>query len=180
MSFDISSAVVGWAVFNIDPRMSITLTKSGWFKPYNKGDIFDNLTHLKQNIKTLLEQYKPDKVAIEDVISYMPRLSSARTIITLSLYNRTVGLTCYEYLKKSPELYSVMAIRHGIKTGTQLPTKEEIPSLVEKRLGVTLPRHYKKTGTLRSEIHDEADSIACGLFACLKLTNQLKTKCKSK
>ncbi len=174
MGFDISSSVIGWSVFNIDKKQNISLIDSGIYKPSKSGHLFENLKSLKEDILELLIEHKPDKVAIEDVIQYMPRASSANTIIKLSLYNRIVGLTAYEYLEEPPELYSVMAIRHGIKLTKELPKKEEIPELVEKLLSITLTRQYKKTGAIRSELYDESDAIACGLFCCFKLTNKLE------
>jgi len=173
MSFDVSSSVIGWAIFDIDKANNIKLLDSGFYKPSKSGHLFENLKTLKEDILELLQEHKPDKVAIEDIAQFMPKVSSANTIIKLALYNRLVGLTTYEYLGEIPELYSVMAIRHGLKLTAQLPKKEEIPELVEKLLGVNLPRQYKKTGAIRTELYDEADAIACGLFCCYKMTNKL-------
>lgn len=173
MSFDVSSSVIGWASLNIDKKENTKLLDSGFFKPSKNGHLFENLKSVKEEILDLLKEHKPDKVAIEDIAQFMPKVSSANTIIKLALYNRIVGLTAYEYLNEVPELYSVMAIRHGLKLTKELPKKEEIPELVEKLLSVTLPRQYKKTGMLRPELYDEADAIACGLFCCYKLTNKL-------
>lgn len=173
MSFDVSSSVIGWATFNIDKKNNTKLVDSGFFKPSKTGHLFENLKSTKEKILDLLEEHNPNKVAIEDIAQFMPKVSSANTIIKLALYNRLVGLTAFEYLNEIPELYSVMAIRHGLKLTKDLPKKEEIPELVEKLLGVTLPRQYKKTGVVRPELYDEADAIACGLFCCYKLTNKL-------
>lgn len=178
ISFDISSSVIGWAIFDIDQKSNFKFFDSGWFKPFKKGDIFENLTKLKEKINELLKKYNPTEAAIEDIAQFMPNVSSANTIIKLALYNRVVGLTVFDYLGKSPHLYSVMAIRHGIKLTKSLPKKEEIPNLVENHLGITLPVNYKKTGTVRSELYDEADAIGCGLFHCLKYTGKLKGKNK--
>lgn len=173
MAFDISSSVIGWAILNINKNNNIKLISSGVYKPPKNGHLFENLKTLKDDIVELLIEHKPDKVAIEDIAQFMPKISSANTIIKLALYNRIVGLTVYEYLGQIPELYSVMAIRHGLKLTKQLPKKEEIPELVEKLLNITLTRQYKKTGAIRSELYDEADAIACGLFCSYKITNKL-------
>jgi Holliday junction resolvasome RuvABC endonuclease subunit len=172
MSFDVSSSVVGYAVFDLKGK-DIKLIYSGTFKPFKKGHVFENLRHLREDINSLLEEYQPTKIAIEDIAQFMPKVSSANTIITLALYNRTVGLAAYEFLAEAPELCSVMAIRHGLKQSSVLPKKEEIPELVEKLLGVTLPVKYKKTGAIRTELYDEADAIAVGLYCAYKITNQL-------
>jgi Holliday junction resolvasome RuvABC endonuclease subunit len=173
MSFDVSSSVVGYAVLDISKKNEIRLVDSGTFKPYKKGHLFENLKNLREEIFDLLNQYVPDKVAIEDIAQFMPKVSSANTIITLALYNRMVGLAVYDFLDEAPELFSVMAIRHGLKQTSELPKKEDIPQLVENLLGVTLPVKYKKTGTIRPELYDEADAIAVGLYCSYKLTGKL-------
>jgi Holliday junction resolvasome RuvABC endonuclease subunit len=175
MSFDISSTTTGWAVFNVDKKNNIKLLDSGFFKPSKNGDIFERLASVRADVNSLLKTFKPEEVAIEDITQFMPKMSSANTIITLALFNRTIGLAVYDFLNKSPHLYSVMAIRHGIKQTADLPKKEEIPALVESLLGVSLPRQYKKNGTPKDELHDEADAIAVGLFHAYKITNKLES-----
>lgn len=172
VSFDVSSSVVGYAVIDIK-KQDIKLFESGTFKPSKKSHVFENLRHLREQILEILEQYKPDKIAIEDIAQFMPKVSSANTIITLALYNRMVGLTAYEFLHEPPEMFSVMTIRHGLKRGSELPKKEEIPDLVENMLGVTLPVKYKKSGAIRTELYDEADAIAVGLYCAYKVTDKL-------
>lgn len=169
MGFDVSSSTVGWAVLDVT-KQGIKYHQSGWFKPSKKGHVFANLTDLQTQILTLLQHHRPDKIAIEDLVQYMPKMSSAATIIKLAIYNRLVGLTAFEFLQAPPELYSVMAIRHGIKLNKQLPAKEDIPVLVEQRLQIKLTTQFKKTGSVRPEKFDEADAIACALFCALKQT----------
>lgn len=179
MSFDVSSSVVGYAVFEIK-KSDIKLLHSGTFKPSKRSHLFENLKSLRDDINQLFREHKPDKVAIEDIAQFMPKVSSANTIITLALYNRTVGLAAYEFLDEAPELFSVMTIRHGLKQTKELPKKEEIPQLVESLLGVTLPIRYKKSGAIRPELYDEADAIAVGLYCAYKLTNKLDSVKRSR
>jgi len=170
MSFDVSSSTIGWAVFNIKNN-KINLFDSGFFKPIKKNNIFENLSYVREQIKNLLDEYNPDEIAIEEIARFMPKLSSANTIIVLALYNRMVGLTVFDHLKKIPYLYNVMTIRHSIKLSKELPKKEEIPELVETILNITLPRKYTKNGIIKSELYDEADAIACGLCHWVKTNN---------
>lgn len=173
LSFDISSSTVGWAVFDIDKKSNIKLFDSGFFKPLKNGHIFNKLQNVRNHITILVKQYKPNKTAIEEIAQFMPKVSSANTIITLALYNRIVGLTIFDLLKEPPAMFSVMSIRHGLKLTKDLPKKEDIPQLVENILNIKLPVQYKKNGSIKSEMHDQADAIACGLYYCYKLTNQL-------
>ncbi len=173
MGFDVSSSTIGWCVIDISKSNKLKLYDSGYFKPSKNGSIFERLIEVKEEISSLLNNYKPEQVAIEDIAQFMPKVSSANTIITLALYNRMVGLTIFENLKKSPELFSVMTIRHGLKQTKELPKKEEIPELVEKLLNINIPAQYTKSGKIKPERYDEADAIACGLYFAYKLTKQL-------
>jgi len=176
MGFDVSSSTIGWGLFNIDKKNNIKLLTSGFFKPAKNGNLFENLRALQEEINQLLKQHSPDQVSIEDIVQFLPRQSSANTIIKLAIYNRIVGLTVFNYLGKPPELCSVLAIRHGLKQTKDLPTKDQIPALVESLLKIKIPKQLKKTGSLKEEFYDQADGIACGLFYCYKLTNKLKNK----
>lgn len=175
MSFDVSSSTVGWAVFNVT-QDTIKLYKCGYFKPLKKGNIFEKLTDLKLKILDLLKKYQPSEVAIEDIAKFMPKVSSAQTIIILALWNRAVGLTVFDYLGKPPELYSVMSIRHGLKKTKKLPKKEEIPTIVENILLIKLEPEFTKTGKIKPELYDQADAIACGLYHYFKTTDKLRKK----
>lgn len=174
LAFDISTNTVGWTVLDVVHNDRIKFIKCGFLKPSKKGSIFERLKLLQIEINYLLNNYKPHKVAIEDIAQYMPGVSSANTIIQLSIFNRVVGLTVFEFLNESPELFNVMAIRHGIKLGNKLPKKEDIPTVVEKRLKIKLPTLYKKTGQLKDEFFDQADSVAVALYYAYKLTGQLE------
>lgn len=177
ISFDVSSSTIGWAILDIK-KTSFKLYDYGFIKPIKTGHIFERLKKVKEDIVELLVKFKPNKASIEDISQYMPGISSANTIILLALFNRIVGLTVFEYLNEPPELYSVMAIRHGLKQTTTLPKKEEIPQLVENILCIKLPILYKKNGSIKDEYFDQSDAIACGLFHCYNILGIKRKKFK--
>ncbi|MCP6726354.1 hypothetical protein NL526_30315, partial [Klebsiella pneumoniae] len=76
--------------------------------------------------------------AIEDLIKFMTK-STATTVVVLTTFNRMVCLLAYDYLKKQPELFNVMSIRHALKLNKILPKKEEMPELVAKHLEIKFP-----------------------------------------
>jgi Holliday junction resolvasome RuvABC endonuclease subunit len=172
MGWDISSTTCGWSVLEID-KNNIKYIDSGHIKPMKKGDIFERLKDTQNKVKELLNKYKPDEIAIENITEFMANKSSSKTIIMLALFNRMIGIVCYDYLGKSPELISVMSIRHGLKLTKELPKKEEMPALVEKHLNITLPVKLKKNGKIADEYYDQADAVAVGTYFSLKLTNKL-------
>lgn len=175
LSFDISSTTCGWAVLDWD-KSSYKLIKCGYIKPSKKDTLFKSLAMLKIDILNLIRLHKPDEIAIENIVEFMAQKSSAKAIIKLAIYNRTVGLACFEETGKEPHLYSVMSIRHKLKLSKVLPKKEEMPLILEKHLEMTFPwvkKLKKKKGskvaveTVCDESYDVADGICVGLYHCM-------------
>jgi Holliday junction resolvasome RuvABC endonuclease subunit len=175
LSLDVSSTTIGWGVLEIKNN-NIKYIDSGYFKPSKKGDIFSKLDGARQYIISLFEKYKPDDIAIEEIVQFMQGKSTAKTIIMLTTYNRCLGLLAYDYLGKPPQMFSVMQIRHGLKINKILPKKEEMPDLVSNHLGITFPWELNKKGAAKVENYDQADGIAVGLYYAHKITGKLKKK----
>jgi Crossover junction endodeoxyribonuclease RuvC len=179
LGFDVSSKTVGWCVLEID-NCNVTYVTSGYFSPIKKGSIFEKLKYTREKAKEIIDLHKPDHIAIEDIAKFMPKISSAQTIITLALYNRTIGMAAFEYLmakdNTQPELFNVMQIRHGLKLTKELPKKDEIPELVASRLKIKFPYHYDKKARIAEESYDEADGVAVALYLSLILTGNIKRK----
>lgn len=179
MGFDVSSKTIGYGVLDVSDK-EIKYIASGTFQPSKKGSIFDKLSFVKVKINELLQQYQPTEIAIEDIAQFIKGKSSANTIITLALFNRAVGLCCYEYLNNnSPFLYNVLKIRHGLKFTKKLPLKTDMPKLIETRLSIAFPYKYfkdkkNKTNKIKESCYDEADGIAVGLYHCLSITKAKK------
>lgn len=163
LGFDCSSTTVGWGLIEFDDQFNIVDVKCGHFKPSKKGTIFEKLELVKLEINKLLFLHQPDHVAIEDIIKFMGKKSSAQAIITLAIFNRTIGMTCYDFMKKvSPEMLAVMTIRSKIKEpGKDIPTKQEVPGRLEKILNYKFPYLLNpKTQKIREESYDRADGLA--------------------
>lgn len=173
MGWDVSSSTVGWCVIDHTIGEGTKLVKCSYFKPIKKGTTLDRLKYTQDKVQAILEKYKPDEIAIEEITKFMPRLSSANTIITLATFNRTVGLTCLNYMNKSPEMYSVIAMRHGLKLTSELPKKEDMPKLVETYIGINFPFEYKKNGKIKDESYDMADACIVALYYAFKSSGRL-------
>ncbi len=157
-------------------RVSIKLVDSGFIKPSKKDSLFKTLANLKSQINDLIQKHKPNEIAIENIVEFMAQKSSAKSIIKLAVFNRTVGLACYEATGVEPNLYSVMSIRHKLKLSKPLPKKDEMPQILEKRLSITFPwvkKMKKKKGSknpvesICDESYDVADGICVGLYHCM-------------
>jgi len=171
LSFDASSSTVGWCVLD-DHNGKPHLIECGYFKPLKKGGTFERLKDLKTKTIEIIEKYQPDDIAIEEIMKFLAGGSTASTIISLATVNRTAGLACYEHTGNEPTLCSVMAIRHKLKFDKVFPKKNEIPALVEKHLGITLPIIKGKKGQIKPETYDIADACAVALYHYYKLMDK--------
>lgn len=168
--FDISSTTIGWAILDVN-KNKIKLYKYGYIKPLEKENLFFTLSKTIEQVIDILIKFKVKEVAIEDIMSYMPKKSSANTIIKLAVFNRSIGLAIYEKLNIMPHFYNVLSIRHGLKINTKLPDKLEMPNLVERILQFELKKEFKKNGKIKDEYYDQADAISCGIYHCLQQFN---------
>jgi Holliday junction resolvasome RuvABC endonuclease subunit len=175
IGLDISSTCIGYSVLNIDANNIISIIKADYIKPIKIGTIIERLVDTRDQIQDLFNTYKPDYIGIEDLIKFMPK-TTATTVTTLSAFNRIIALTAYDSLNTYPGLFSVMAIRHGLKLNKIFPKKEEMPDLVAKHLGITFPYRKNKKGKIIVENYDIADGIAVGLYYCYLLIGRIKQK----
>lgn len=181
LGWDISSATTAYAVIEIDDKTKdIKFIKSDYIKPLKKGTILERVADTRNKVQKIINDVKPDYIAIEDIVSFIRNKSTARTVIVLTTFNRMIGLLSYDYLKGPPELLSVLTIRHGLKTNNKFPAKEEMPELVAQHLGIKFPYEYNKKGKIKVESMDKADSIAVALYYAFMLTGKAKAKVKKK
>ncbi len=181
LGFDASSTTIGYCVLTLDDtNNSISFVKAGYIKPLKKGTIIERIVDTRNKVQKVIVDAQPDHIAIEEIIQFMKGKSTAKTIIMLTTFNRMICLTSYDYLGNSPTLYSVMTIRHGLKTGKELPKKEEMPALVAQHLGITFPYEYNKKGNIKVESYDKADGVAVALYHARVLAGMVKSKGKKK
>lgn len=181
LGFDASSTTIGYCVLSWDETTNaISFVKAGYIKPLKKGTIIERIVDTRNKVQKVIVDAQPDYIGIEEIIQFMKGKSTAKTIIMLTTFNRMICLTAYDYLGKSPTLYSVMTIRHGLKTGKELPKKEEMPALVAQHLGITFPYEYNKKGNIKVESYDKADGMAVALYHTRFLAGLVKSKGKKK
>jgi len=180
LGFDVSSTTIGYSILEIDHNDEINYVHANYLKPIKKGTITERIVDTRNKIEDIIKKVNPDYIAIEDIIQFMQGKSTAKTIIMLTTFNRMICLCAYDYLKRAPELFSVMTIRHGLKLDKQLPKKEDMPELVAKHLRIKFPYEKNKKGNLKVENYDKADGIAVALYYAMKLSGKIKRKGKKK
>jgi len=179
LGFDASSSTIGYCILDID-GYNIQFVHANYIKPPKKGNIIERIAKTRQEVQEVIQKYKPDYVGIEEIIQFMAGASTAKTIIMLTTFNRMVGLAAYDCLKKLPEMFNVVSIRHGLKLDKELPKKENIPQLVSAHLGITFPYEYDKKGKVKVESFDMADGVAVALYYAFVLTGRVIRKVKKK
>jgi hypothetical protein len=80
-----------------------------------------------------------------------------------------MGLVSLDHLKRTPNMYGVLATRHKLKPGKDLPSKEDMPELVAWHLNIDFPYEYTKKGKLEKFNYDRSDAVAVALMHAMSL-----------
>ncbi len=176
LGFDVSSSCIGYGVVQIEDNNEIKFISVSYLKPIKKGSLLERLADTRDKIKDIIEEIKPGHIAIEDILLFVAGRSSANTITVLASFNRMIGLVALDYLKRTPQLLSVMKIRNGIKTTEETPDKVDMPELIAKHLKIKFPYKYNKKGKIDSSSLDMADGLAVALMQAFLLTGKANLK----
>ena len=165
LSFDISSSTIGWSLIEYDED-SYSLKKYGHIKPPRKfDDKLEKLSKTYDMIKDLLNQLKPDEVAVEQYANKFSRgKSTANTIIVLSTYNEVVKLCCYRELNLIPYSYPAVSIRSRMSKhfNESIKNKDDAFDFVVKKVS-NFNTILNRVNNIKKECYDEADAICVGL-----------------
>jgi len=160
LGIDCSSSVIGWGL--IDPN-GYRLLAHGHFKPLNsKHLLLERLNDVYDFMTNLCDQLRPRTVVIEEIAFFMKGRSSARTITTLAVFNRTAALAAFR-CTGDVQFSTVGSIRKHIRKYAELdrtPDKEEMPDLVRDHLDHTFIDVPKRGGGRGVPTFDEADGIS--------------------
>ena len=168
LGIDCSSSTIGWALLGVD-GYEIKLLEHGHIKPPKKDkcSLIERLDIVSSDIKVLCDRLKPDHSVVEDIIQFMPRRSSATTIIMLAVFNRAVSLQLYRSISKVPLFLLPVSIRSRISKflGITKIDKEDIPKILQDYFGKAFfTIEYKAKGKNKGKpiitVFDEADACA--------------------
>ena len=136
LSLDISSTTIGWSVISYNKiSFNPVLESYGYIKPTKKTkNMSERISDLEENISNLCKDLSDiNYVIVEDYASFFKGgLSSAKTIITLAIFNECTKFFLFKELKLLPEKASVHSIRSIIskKYNTNVKSKEEVLDFV--------------------------------------------------
>jgi Holliday junction resolvasome RuvABC endonuclease subunit len=183
LGLDVSSTTIGIALllWN-DITNTVKLDTLTYLKPIKTGTLLERLYSTRNRMGEILNQLKPDQIAIEDILFYVPGKSSANTITVLASFNRMIGVLAIDYLQKTPYLYSVGDIRRGIKPPhLEKLDKQEVPDVVANYLNIKFPwRYNKRTQKPLEENLDMADGLAVALYHTFIIAGHIKPPIRTK
>lgn len=166
LGLDVSSSTVGLGLVCLKDG-EISLSKYGYIKPIksDKGTLLHRLVDFKKDMQEVLNDWQPNAIRIEDIITFMKNRSTAKTITVLASFNRTSGITSYEYNPNTSYL-TVHEIRKAIKNEYSLDKvqKEDIPEIIRTHLSPAfediIKVNRKGEEKIADETFDQADGIA--------------------
>ena len=158
LALDISTSITGFCVFNEWNAVHI-----GHIDLRKEKDFFRKVDLVKEKIEELNNQYKFEKVAIEEAFQSFGRgRSSARTLFTLAKFNGIVQYIVFS-LGIDSTVINVNNARKlvGIKINKKDKTKNTKEQVLEQvqNLNSTLmwPKRVLKSGPRKGlEIHDDS------------------------
>ncbi len=162
LGFDASTTTIGVGVIDYND-FEKKFIHCEYFKPSKKGHILERLAGVREYVSSKITEFNRDDIALEDIILFMKGGSTAQTVSSLAVLNRTVGLTILNQTDRVPALLSVMKVRHATKFNKDLPPKEDIPELVAKHLNIEYPWIVNKKGKYIEENYDMADALNVAL-----------------
>lgn len=190
LGLDISTKVIGFAVFDISASNLLELTH---FSPKIKPQPEDKIEELLKKADAFskhLENYR--EIGIEKIIIEEPLLNSNNiyTVGTLLRYNTLILKNCYDILKIMPTFISTYQARKFAfpdlvgtnDKGKQVlfggyPKDIDKKHLIWERVNSLFPEIewlYDKHGKLKKENYDMSDSAAC-VIGYMNMTKQQTT-----
>jgi len=168
IGFDCSSKTVGWGLVRFSKEHAI-LTAHGHIRPLPSGhDLMARLSDLYDKVEDLCRRLDPDMAAVEDIALFMKGGgSTAKTITTLAVFNRTVALAAFRHTGRL-RFYPVQSVRRLVKEAAarrKTIGKDEMPAVIRTDLEPGFADVEKRGGGTAEQTFDEADGIAVA-WAC--------------
>lgn len=179
LGLDVSTAVTGYTLLRRTEGGN-ELLRAGAIELAKLGDTFSKAERVAATLEELREEYRIDKIVIEEPLQRFTRgLSSANTIAALLRFN---GIVCYLTQRTfgvAPQLVSVVVARNAF--GVKIPRgstngKDIVTDWVKARqefAGYEWPSKVLRSGPRRGQTvadatcYDIADSAVMGLYGCL-------------
>jgi len=169
LSLDISTSCTGYCIFNEDELVAINYISLSKYK-----DMYEKANRVESELKDISKNFNIDLIVVEENLqSFRPGLSSAKTLMTLAQFNGITRLLCFKCFGIKPEAINVNSARKaiGLKVDkkSQISTKDQVANWVQSiDENVTFETREVTRGknkgdiVLVSESYDMADAYVIG------------------
>lgn len=177
LGLDISTRCTGYCILSSDEH-SLKLLKAGYIDLSKIKSAYSKAKHVSSVLNSLIEKYKVTETVIEENLqSFRPGMSSAKTILSLAKFNGIVSFLVEEKMKKPVSAASVVSARSklGIKIDRKSVknTKEQVLDWIQRQdifIDYSWPTKTLRNGPRRGltvvdpASFDIADSAVVALF----------------
>ncbi len=173
MGIDPGTNCTGYGVLEVRGRTPRCVVL-GYIELHKVGDVYQKLRHIFERVSALIEEYRPDEVALEspffgENVQSMLKLGRAQGVAMAAALTR--GLPVYEYAPRR--------IKQAI-TGNGGASKEQVAALLKTMLkveytlrkldatdglAVALCHHFETSSPIKALSADGAGSLAARLKA---------------
>ena len=169
LSLDISTSCTGYCVFDENELKDI-----GYISLKKQKGLYAKAEHVKKILKEIRSKFKITDIAVEENLqSFRPGLSSAKTLMILAQFNGVTRWICYELFNIEPVSINVNAARKSvglrIDRKSKKKTKEQIHEWVAKEdPSIVWPTKVLKSGRNKGQVRiieenfDMADAYVIG------------------
>ena len=156
LGLDISTSCTGYCILELKNK-KITLIKADAIKLTLGKDLYQKAAILSEHLNSIVKQYSPSKIVVEENLqSFRPGLSSAKTILSLAKFNGIACYVSYKITNITPISINVTKARSlcGLKISRKsgLDTKTQVLNFIKNHptfSGFNWPTKTLKNGPRR-------------------------------
>lgn len=169
LSLDISTSCTGYCVFDKNELKEI-----GYISLKKHKGLYDKSNHVKEKLIEIKSRFVITDIAVEENLqSFRPGLSSAKTLMILAQFNGVTRWICYELFNIEPISINVNSARKSvglrIDRKSKKKTKEQVYEWVAKEdPSIVWPTKVLKSGRNKGQVRiieenfDMADAYVIG------------------
>ncbi len=160
VGFDPGIATLGYGVIKTDKRGKVEMIDYGIVSTPKEENLAVRLCMLEQGVKQIIDKYKPDEIAIEELFF----AKNVKTAITVAHARGVLLLTCNKECGRIFE-YTPLQIKQAL-TGYGRAEKKQIQAMVKTFLGLkAVPKPDDAADALAVALTHSRTNRLSGLFS---------------
>ncbi len=126
LGIDVGFAICGWSIVDKDKSGAIKLVDFGVITTEKELEIPERLDIIYAGFQSIIDKYKPDEVAIEDIFFF----KNAKTVINVSQVRGVILLVSFQTKLKIFK-YTPLQVKQAV-TGYGRAEKKQVQEMVQK------------------------------------------------